>query len=83
MLALVDELFIAEGGNRSVYRHPIDSALCVKTLRVPAFARDETPREVRESRRLRRTGCDFRHMARFHGWTPTNRGVGTEMLRDD
>ena len=83
-LQLSPQHFIAEGSERSCFRHPADAGLCVKPMQ-PPMRPGRLWREMHYYRGLQRRGVDFRHLARYQGMRNTNLGRANlfELVVDD
>jgi hypothetical protein len=85
-LILNEDLFIAKGLHRRVYRHPDHSSQCVK-IDDHDLHYSPTAKEVQYYRKLRwiRPRYDYDEVARCYGWVETNLGRGAtyELVLDE
>ena len=83
-LSLSDDLFVAAGTDRSCYRHPVETGLCVKLL-LPERRPGRFWREVKYFKSLQRRGADLNQVADFHGLVETSLGTGAlfDLVLDD
>jgi hypothetical protein len=66
---------IGSGGDRDVWRHPVNPALCVKVAK-PSQERAQNDIDYDYSSYLARRRVHGPHLTRMHGWVETNRGRG-------
>lgn len=73
VLHLTSDLLIATGRDRTCYRHPTDTKLCIKVS--PRDSR-QSDREVRYYKHLERRNIPLTYISKYHGRIDTNLGPG-------
>lgn len=78
MLILNKDLFIGEGGNRSVYDHPEEGNLCIKILHTNCGSEPLhcQKREINVYKKIERRRIPSNHFAKYLGTVDTNLGRG-------
>ncbi|MDR2192031.1 MAG: hypothetical protein LBO62_04055 [Endomicrobium sp.] len=83
-LTLTQDLYLNEGGDKVVYRHPYDDSLCIKILKKTNFKLMEMRREICRFNQLHKKGVKINFAADFKGTVETNLGDGYvfELIKD-
>jgi hypothetical protein len=83
-VTLSAQLLVAEGGERSCFRHPLENDCCIKLMQ-PELGYGRLWRELRYYASLQRRGVEFEHLARCRGLIDTNLGEGVmfDLVLDD
>lgn len=73
MLTLTEKF--ASGKHRTVWRHPLDTTLCIK-IPIPNSGKDDNANEHDYLHHLASRGVRSRHIPRTYGWVETDHGRG-------
>ncbi len=80
IINLTNELFIASGGERNVYQHPLDSSKVIKILYkkdgIYAYGGSRNKIEHKYFRFLEKSKIPFTHISRCYNYLDTNLGKG-------
>lgn len=77
MVTLTNDLFIAQGKQRSCYCHPSEKGLCVKVeLKDTTSSRKQVQAEINALQRIKKRHSDSPGLSHYHGTIETNLGLG-------
>jgi hypothetical protein len=75
-ITLNQNLFLANGGERSVYIHPRDSSKVVKVIFTQEKHNNQNKLDYVYAKYLTKKQVDFSHISKCYGWIKTNKGKG-------
>lgn len=74
IINLTDNLFIASGGERDCYSHPLDNTKILKIIKNKNFSRYQNELEYKYLKSLETRKIPFSHIVKTYGFVDTNLG---------